>query len=66
MMENLRVVVYPKDVQRITGRSERFGRQLIREIKEKLNKRPNQFVTVTEFSEHSGIGIEEVKKGLVD
>ncbi len=65
-MENLRAVIYPKDIQRITGRSERFGRQIIKEIKEKLNKTSHQFVTLAEFSDYTGISLEDVKNGLVD
>ena len=33
-----RIIIYPKDIQRITGKSERYGRKLIQDMKEKLNK----------------------------
>lgn len=60
MTPNRRVCIYPKDVQRITGRSERYGRKLLQDIKSYLDKEPHQFVTIREFSEYSGIEIEEV------
>ena len=60
-----RVCIYPKDIQRITGRSERYGRKLLQDIKTYLDKKPHQFVTVREFAEYSGIELEEVLKYIV-
>ena len=58
MMITKRACIYPKDIQRITGRSERYGRKLLNEIKEYLDKKPHQFVTINEFSEYSVIEID--------
>lgn len=55
-----RVIIYPKDVQRITGKSERYGRKLIRDIKEHLKKDEHQFITIEEFSEFTGIKQEVI------
>jgi|TARA_R100000789_G_scaffold90091_1_gene87429 hypothetical protein len=52
-----RACIYPKDIQRITGRSERYGRKLLSDIKNYFDKEPHQFVTINEFSEYSGIEI---------
>jgi len=57
-MNTKRACIYPKDIQRITGRSERYGRKLLNDIKEYLDKKPHQFVTINEFSEYSGIEID--------
>ena len=57
-MNPKRACIYPKDIQRITGRSERYGRKLLNDIKEYLDKKPHQFVTINEFSEYSGIEID--------
>lgn len=46
-----RIVIYPKDIQQITGRSERYGRRVIAKIKEQKGKQKEQLVTVKEFSE---------------
>ncbi len=59
-----RICIYPKDVQCITGKSERYGRKLIREIKNKLGKKSNQYVTVKEFCEYTGLEEEEVNNYL--
>jgi hypothetical protein len=55
-----RACIYPKDIQRITGRSERYGRKLLQDIRNYFGKEPHQFVTIREFSDYSGIEIEEV------
>ena len=60
MMTPKRACIYPKDIQRITGRSERYGRKLLQDIKNYFEKEPHQFVTIKEFSEYSGIEMEEV------
>ena len=50
-----RICIYPKDVQVITGRSERYGRSLIRRIKEALNKPLHNLVSVEEFCNYTGL-----------
>lgn len=61
-----RVVVYPKDVQRITGKSERYGRKLLSKIKECYDKERHQYVSIEEFSEYTGLPVELVEKHIVD
>jgi hypothetical protein len=41
-----RLCVYPKDVQRITGKSERYGRMLLLKIRESINKQDHQFISI--------------------
>lgn len=55
-----RACIYPKDIQRITGRSERYGRKLLQDIRNYLGKESYQFITIKEFSEYSGIEEEIV------
>lgn len=61
-MNQKRACIYPKDIQRITGRSERYGRKLMQDIRNFFGKEPHQFVTVYEFSEYSGIELEVVNQ----
>ena len=56
-----RVCVYPKDVQRITGKSERYARMLLKKIKVKLSKEEHQFVSIEEFSQYTGLKIEVIR-----
>jgi len=55
IMKIVRACIYPKDIQIITGRSERYGRNLLNKIKVYFGKESHQFITVKEFSEYSGI-----------
>jgi hypothetical protein len=50
-----RLIIYPKDIQIVTGKSERYGRYLIKKIKEHLNKQPHQAVSVEEFATYLGL-----------
>jgi hypothetical protein len=65
-MEIRRICIYPKDVQRITGKTERVSRKLLQTIKLKLNKEQYQFVTIREFSIYTGIDIETISKYITD
>jgi len=60
----LRVVLYPKDVENITGRSDRTARKLLQKIRLALGKSPDEFVTVKEFCTFYGIEEELVKDFL--
>jgi hypothetical protein len=58
------MTIYPKDIQRITGRSDRYGRTLLRKIKTHFNKQDHQFVTIEEFCTYTGLKEEIVNKLL--
>jgi hypothetical protein len=61
-MKIVRACIYPKDIQCLTGRTERYGRKLLKEIKLYLGKEPHQFVTINEFSEYSGIEVDIINQ----
>jgi hypothetical protein len=63
-MKITRTCIYPKDIQCITGRSERYGRKLLNDAKQYFGKQSNQFITSEEFSEYSGIKLEIVNEYL--
>lgn len=56
-----RCVIYPKDIQIITGRSERYSHSLIQKIRKFYRKESHQYVTLNEFSAFSGIPIEQIE-----
>jgi len=60
------VVVYPKDVQRLTGKSEKFSRMLLKTIKESKEKAVHQFVSIEDFAEYTGITVNLIKQHLAD
>lgn len=55
-----RIVIYPKDVQRITGRCYRYSRLLLKDIKSHNNKQAHQYVTIEEFCQYTGLKLELV------
>ena len=61
-----RACIYPKDIQLITGRSERYGRKLMHDIRNYFGKEPYQFITLDEFSEYSGIKLEIIEQYIFD
>jgi hypothetical protein len=54
------ICIYPKDIQRITGKSYRQSVRLLQTIRKKLEKLENEFVTVEEFSQFAGVKLEQV------
>ena len=59
-----RLCIYPKDIQRVTGKSERYGRNLIKKMKEALSKQEHQYITINEFCTYAGLTFQEVKEKL--
>ena len=56
-----RICMYPKDVQLVTGKSERYGRTIIKKIKVHLNKETHQLVTIDEFCDFMGFDKKKVE-----
>lgn len=63
--ETTRLCVYPKDVQRITGKSERYGRMLLLKIRVSFNKEEHQFISIEEFCTYTGLKIDQVQPLLL-
>ncbi|MEZ4801725.1 MAG: hypothetical protein R2797_03055 [Gelidibacter sp.] len=59
-MKIVRVCIFPKDIHCITGRSERYARSLLNDIRKHFGKQPHQFITIEEFAEYSGIKEETI------
>jgi hypothetical protein len=59
-----RICIYPKDIQIVTGKSERYGCNLIKKIKEALRKQDHQFITIEEFCQYTGLCTNTVKERL--
>lgn len=65
-MKMTRSCIYTKDVQRITGKSERYSRKLLHQIKAQLNKPAHHFISIEEFAQHTGLSAELVKTYISD
>jgi hypothetical protein len=61
-----RICIYPKDIQRITGRSERYGRNLLDKIRISLKKQDHQFVSIDEFCTYTGLKRVDIEPFLRD
>lgn len=61
-----RLCIYPKDIQRITGKSERYSRDLIHKIKKSLNKSEHQMLSVQEFCIYIGLSPDAVREFITD
>jgi hypothetical protein len=59
-----RLCIYPKDIMIITGRSDKYGRNLIKKIKAHFNKQQHQVVSIEEFCQYMGLVFETVAKQL--
>ena len=58
--EKKRLCIYPKDIQRITGKSYRQSIRLLQKIRKDLNKLENEFVSVEEFCAYTSLKHEQV------
>jgi hypothetical protein len=65
-MKTKRICIYAKDIQRITGKSEKTGYRILDNIRRQLGKESHQFVTVNEFAEFAGFEPEEVEAFIYD
>jgi hypothetical protein len=63
-MKQARVVIYPEDIQLITGKSERYGRMLLSKIRRANRKDEHQFITVHEFASFTGIPEDAIEPYL--
>ena len=59
-----RVAIYPKDIMIITGKSERYSRNILNQIKTKLNKEKFQIVTINELCDFLGIKENDLPKQM--
>jgi len=59
-MDIKRIVIYSKDIEMITGKSERSSRKIMTAMRRKLGKEKHQFISLGEFCAYSGIPESEV------
>ena len=59
-IDKQRICIYPKDIQRITGKSYRQSTRIMQKAKKELNKLENEFLTIQEFCSYAGLKHEQV------
>jgi hypothetical protein len=60
-MQIKRICIYPKDIERITGKSYRQSTRMLQAIRKSHNKLENELVTIEEFCQYAGLKIEQVE-----
>lgn len=60
-----RACIYPKDIERITGKSYRQSTRIFNNIKQELNKPKNSLVSIEEFCQYTGLKIEHIQEYIV-
>jgi hypothetical protein len=59
-----RLVIYPKDIENITGRRPRTCRAILSKIRIFYRKRPGEMVTIKEFCAFMHLSEDEVRNFL--
>lgn len=59
-MELSRIIIYTKDIERITGKSNRYSRRILKRIMAAYGKKKHQMITLGEFCEYMNFKIEEI------
>nr|WP_315142564.1 hypothetical protein [uncultured Flavobacterium sp.] len=63
--QNKRLCIYPKDIQRITGKSYRQSARLLQKIRTELRKLENEFVSIEEFCQYTSLKMEQVEALII-
>ena len=63
--ETKRLCIYPKDIQRITGKSYRQSIRMMQTIRKELNKLQNEFVSIEEFCQYTSLKQEQVESLII-
>jgi hypothetical protein len=63
--EPKRLCIYPKDIQRITGKSYRQSIRMMQTIRKELNKLQNELVSIEEFCQYTSLKQEQVEELII-
>lgn len=61
-----RVCIYPKDIQRITGKSYRQSTRILNETRKSFRKPIKSLVSIEEFCTYTGLNIKHVLEAIKD
>jgi hypothetical protein len=60
-----RACIYPKDIERITGKSYRQSTRIFNNIKAEFNKPKNSLVSIEEFCQYTGLKFEHIQEYII-
>ncbi len=55
-----RICIYTKDVQLITGKSERQSREIIKQLRQYYNKQKHHAITVQDLCQYLGLNPNDI------
>ena len=55
-----RIIIYPKDIQLLTGKSYRYALDLNKEIRNYFKKQDRHLLTIYEFADYTGINPDTI------
>jgi glucose-6-phosphate-specific signal transduction histidine kinase len=58
------VVIYPKEVQQLTGNGYEASKRLLQRIRARFGKDARAYVSVREFCQYTGLAEQEVSAAL--
>jgi hypothetical protein len=64
--DNGRIVVSSRDVQRLTGKCAGSSRTILAKISQNKFKTKDQFVSIEDFADFTGISVDLINKHLTD
>ena len=64
MIKRCRMVIYCKDIQTLTGRSESYARKIVAAIRKKCNKEKHELISVEELCSYLGLSEKIVLEHL--
>lgn len=59
-----RIVIYPKDIMLLTGKSYRYALDLNKEMRTYFKKQKHHFLTIYEFAQYIGVNPEVIRTHL--
>jgi len=63
-MAETRITIETKDIQKLTGKSKDTALRQLRVLRDALQKKDHQAVTIKEYCEYYGLDLAEVKQVL--
>lgn len=57
-----RSIIYPKDVQNITGKGYLASYRMLQKVREALNKPPGSLVSIRDFCRFTGLDEDDMKE----
>lgn len=61
-----RICIYAKDIQLLTGKSERYARKLVALARKHNNKSKDQLLTIKEFCDFMHLDETEVRRSILN